>query len=75
MLLTPLLQCCIVIVMQIEFNVVVVVVNVLGKPHVRLLWNVSRFYLTFLFIPPSHDCAQHQEANHDHKNCTLAKFF
>ena len=72
MMLSTLLQCCIAIVMQIKLNVVV---NRSGKLLVMILWNFPRFCLTFLLIPSSHDCPQHQEANHDHKNCTLAKFF
>ena len=48
--------------------------NPSGKPFVMLLWNFSRFCSTFWLIPSSHDCAQHQEANHDSNNYTLAKF-
>ena len=47
-----------------------------GEPFVMLLWNFSRFFNTFWVIQSSHDsCAQHQEANNDSNNYSLAKVF
>jgi len=56
-MLSMLLQCCIVSHANKTQLVVVVVVNHSGKPLVRLLWKCSRFCLTFLFILWCHACS------------------